>query len=64
MYLAKEVVDSGYDETMHHLPQQLLNTTHKLVLAIWPAGESETARMAVITAYERRRDEISALTAH
>jgi hypothetical protein len=63
-YLAKEVVSSGHDETMHHLPQQLLDAIHKLVLAIWPADESEMARMMVIKAYERRRDEISALTVH
>ena len=64
MYLAKEVSSSGHEETIHPLPQQLLETIHKLVLAIWPAGESEKARTAVITAYERRRDEISALAIH
>lgn len=64
LYLATSFASSGNDDAGFDLPQQLLDTIHKQIVKIWPAGESEQARVAVVKAYERRRDEILALTAH
>ena len=58
-YLTKAIAsfDSDVSE-MQALPQELLDTVHEQVLEQWPAGDSKEARMAVMRAYESRRDEI------
>ncbi len=59
-YLAQEVTSPGIDHlTLHDLPMQLLDTTHALVLQMWPAGETGNFRPALIKTYDGWRAEIT-----
>lgn len=46
---------------LNDLPMKLLVSIHSFVLQLWPAGEAEKARVAVIKAYEERKSEMKAL---
>ena len=46
------------------VPLSLLDTIHAAILNAWPAGEAESERVVVVNAYESRRAELLALSAH
>ena len=46
------------------VPLSLLDTVHAAILNAWPAGEAESERVVVVNAYESRRVELLAFSAH
>jgi len=65
LYLNPEVAHCSQSDdysSLIDLPMKLLESIHSLVLQMWPADEAEKARVAVIKAYEERREEITTLS--